>query len=70
MQYYHDIFQLQINRQTSTEINTDYFNVQRSTDAVHFTNIFEVTAKNNSNILQNYNFLDLNIANLAAAKTI
>ncbi len=56
--------------QTATEINTAYFNIQRSTDGVHFTNAGKVTAKGNSNTTQSYSFPDVNIADAVSVKTI
>lgn len=43
---------------TATESNTSYFEVQRSTDNVHFTAIGTVAAKGNSSTTSNYTFAD------------
>jgi hypothetical protein len=44
--------------QTSNEVNTSHFNIQRSTDGTNFTNAGNVTAKGNSAITNNYSFTD------------
>lgn len=44
--------------QTLQEVNASHFVVQRSMDAIHFENIGTVTASGNSNIQQQYNFMD------------
>ncbi len=56
--------------QTSSEINTAYFNVKRSTDGIHFTNAGKVNANGISNTLQSYIFTDANVANLVSAKKV
>lgn len=56
-----------IHWQTASEINTSYFNIQRSIDGIHFTDAGKVTAKGGGN---SYSFSDINIANLVSAKTI
>ena len=53
----------ELNWQTTNEINTAYFTVQRSTDALHFTNIGVVSAKNNGGMVNNYSYTD-NIAGI------
>lgn len=55
---------VQLNWQTTNEINTSYFNIQRSTDALHFTTVGVVKANNRSSI-NNYSYPD-NIAGLSA----
>lgn len=54
--------------QTTNEIHTDHFTVQRSTDAVHFTSVGKIKAKNNSGSVNQYSHDD-NIKGLSA-KTI
>jgi len=54
---------IQLNWQTTDEINTSYFNVQRSTDALHFTTVGVVKA-NNISSLNNYSYAD-NVAGLS-----
>ncbi len=44
--------------QTATEINSAYFNIQRSTDGVRFTNIAQVNAAGNSSTVQSYQYTD------------
>ncbi|MCB9361589.1 MAG: T9SS type A sorting domain-containing protein [Flavobacteriales bacterium] len=43
---------------TKTEVNNDYFIIQRSKDARHFTDIGIVDGNGNSNIENNYEFID------------
>ncbi len=57
---------IQLKWQTTNEINTSYFNVQRSTDALNFTTVGVVKANNTSSI-NNYSYPD-NIAGLSAEK--
>ena len=44
--------------QTVTEINNDYFEVERSIDAIAFTKIGKVAGAGNSNVLKNYELRD------------
>jgi streptogramin lyase len=44
--------------QTATEINTDYFEVQHSSDGIHFTDIDRTAAAGNSTTLQSYQYTD------------
>ena len=55
---------IQLNWQTSNEINTSYFNVQRSTDALHFTTV-GIVKTNNISSINNYSYPD-NVATLSA----
>lgn len=48
-----------LNWQTATEINTDYFNVQRSVDGLSFLNIEKIKATGNSTAIENYNYIDV-----------
>ncbi len=43
---------------TSTELNSDYFEIERSTDAKSWINLGIVQAAGNSNAKNNYNFVD------------
>ncbi|MCX6181391.1 MAG: autotransporter-associated beta strand repeat-containing protein [Bacteroidetes bacterium] len=43
---------------TASEINSDYFEIQRSSDAVNFENIGKVQAAGNSNDILSYTFVD------------
>jgi len=47
-----------LNWSTGTEENSEYFDVQRSTDGQNFTSIGKVNAAGNSNIIRNYTFQD------------
>lgn len=47
-----------LNWQTATEINDDYFEVQRSIDGIHFETIAKKTGAGNSNVLVNYSYFD------------
>lgn len=48
---------------TTNQINTSFFNVERSTDAVHFSYIDKVTALHNNYSVKNYDYTD-NLASL------
>lgn len=48
----------QLNWQTANEVNTAYFNVQRSTDAINFTTVGKVTAKGARSVNNNYDYGD------------
>jgi plastocyanin len=43
---------------TLQEVNTDYFSVKKSTDAIHFKEIAKVSASGNSSVQKNYSFTD------------
>ena len=43
---------------TATEIDSDYFDIQRSLDGINFANIGKVSAAGNSTTEQNYQFTD------------
>ncbi|UPT68283.1 MAG: T9SS type A sorting domain-containing protein [Sphingobacteriales bacterium JAD_PAG50586_3] len=47
-----------INWTTATEVNNDYFTVQRSTDLTNYTNVAVVEGAGNSNTLLNYSTKD------------
>ena len=47
-----------LNWQTANEINTAYFNVERSSDAINFTAVGKVTAKRNSGLQNDYSYTD------------
>ncbi len=47
-----------LNWQTANEVNTAYFNVQRSKDAVTFTNVGKVAAKPGSSLRNDYLYAD------------
>jgi len=44
--------------QTATEINSSYFNVQRSTDGINFIDIGKVNAAGNTSGTENYQYTD------------
>ncbi len=52
--------QVNINWITSTEINNDYFTVERSADGINFERLTQVKGAGNSNLLKNYFFADEN----------
>ena len=56
--------------QTATESNTSYFTVERSVDGVNFSAIGKVAAAGSSNSLRNYQYNDLNVANLLGTKSV
>ena len=55
----------QLHWQTTNEVNTAYFNIQRSTDAVHFSNVGVVNAANQNGV-NDYSYAD-NIAGISAS---
>lgn len=46
---------------TSSETNTDYFDIERSIDGNHFITVGTTTASGNASFNKNYSFTDLNI---------
>ena len=50
--------------QTSTEINAAYYVVQRSINGAEFIDLGRIQATGNSNVINNYNYTDLNAAEL------
>jgi hypothetical protein len=44
---------------TATEINNDYFTLERSTDGVSFIEITKVDGAGNSNMVNEYNYMDI-----------
>ncbi|HYJ65271.1 MAG TPA: T9SS type A sorting domain-containing protein [Parafilimonas sp.] len=61
---------VQIYWTTTTETNTSYFNIQRSTNGIDFSNIAKVIATGNSNSAHNYAYSDLNVAEIISANTV
>ena len=53
---------VQVNWQTQTEANTLHFTIERSADAIHFTEAGRVLAAGNSTVMRNYGFTDQKIA--------
>lgn len=49
---------VQLSWSTATESNSDHFDVERSTDGVHFTSIGKVAAAGNSNDIKEYGYAD------------
>lgn len=47
-----------INWQTNNEINSDYFEVEKSDDGQIFYNIAKITASGNSSVLKSYQYID------------
>lgn len=43
---------------TALELNSDYFDIERSTDGIHFESIGTIKASGNSSDIQNYKFSD------------
>lgn len=43
---------------TATEINNNYFTVERSTDGLHYDSVFSVDGAGNSSIIRNYSAVD------------
>lgn len=50
--------QVDLDWSTATEINSDYFTVERSMDAVHFEEVVTQPAAGNSNVTKNYHDVD------------
>ena len=44
--------------QTTTEINSDYFSIERSVDGVNFSSIGKINAAGNSSSVKQYSFID------------
>jgi len=51
---------------TASELNNDYFTVQRSLDAIHFEDVITVPGAGNSNQVVNYHVTDINPFNNVA----
>lgn len=49
---------VQLSWSTASEVNSDFFEVERSSDGVHFRPLSKVTAMGNSNTLVNYTWID------------
>ncbi len=49
---------VEISWSTATEINNDYFTIEKSADAVNYEYVDEVTGAGNSNSLKTYNYID------------
>ena len=56
--------------QTASEQNTNYFNVQRSTDGTNFTNIGRITAAGNSVDTKTYYYTDKAVNTLTGATNV
>ncbi len=54
---------VEIEWQTASELNNDYFIVERSSDGVHFEEIGKVNGHGTTNIVMSYNFSDHNPLN-------
>ncbi|HEY5406789.1 MAG TPA: T9SS type A sorting domain-containing protein [Ginsengibacter sp.] len=54
--------------QTAQELNTDYFNIERSLDGIHFTSIGNIPANNNSAHINNYDYTDIGAAGISTDK--
>ena len=50
--------EIQLTWQTASEINSDFFSIQRSEDAIHFKEIGRETSAGNSNSAINYHYSD------------
>lgn len=56
--------------QTQYEQNSSHYNIQRSTDGIHFTNVTRVTAAGNSNIPLTYGHVDVLTPSIKILKTV
>ena len=54
--------------QTATEINTSYFNIQRSSDGLHYNTINKINAAGNSSNTNNYSYSDVGVNELSVSK--
>ena len=61
---------VQLKWQTASEQNTDYFNVQRSTDGTNFTNIGRVKAAGNATDTRSYFYTDKKVNALTGATNV
>ncbi len=55
--------QVVLNWSTASEINNDYFSIERSVDGSEFISIDRVEGSGTTNELQNYRYIDKNISN-------
>lgn len=55
---YRTVEGIQVDWGTSAEINSDRFEIERSTDGTHFSRIGDVKAKGKSSVFSLYNFVD------------
>lgn len=51
-------YEIEMNWTTVSEINNDYFNIERSNDGINFLSVGAVKGKGNSNSIVNYHFID------------
>ncbi len=56
-----------LNWTTKSEINNDFFTIQRSFDGEHFTNVGQLRGAGTTNIEQNYRFIDEQIYKIATS---
>jgi len=52
---------VQLTWATASELNNDYFVIQRAMDQLNFTDIGQIKGNGNSNIILNYNYVDQDI---------
>ncbi len=57
-----------LNWETANETNTSYFNIQRSSDGIHFITLNKVVAKGNSTNVNDYGYTDANVTALNVTK--
>ena len=51
---------IQLNWETASEIDNDYFSIEKSTDGISFEEIEKIAGNGNSNVPINYSFIDEN----------
>jgi hypothetical protein len=61
---------VQLNWQTATEINSQHFLVQRSTDGINYSTVATVNAKGNSSDYVNYTYNDINALSFATSNIV
>jgi hypothetical protein len=57
----------QLSWTTSSEVNTNNFEIEKSLNAANFKSIGKVNASGNSNIAQSYNYIDANLNNASVS---
>ncbi len=65
-----DNSEIDINWTTSSEINNDYFILEKSTDGIYYQEIAEISGAGNSNNTNKYNFTDYNYEGIAYYRLI
>jgi hypothetical protein len=51
-------YHVELGWQTASEVNNDFFNIERSTDAINFISIFKINGGRNSSQILNYSMIE------------